>query len=71
MLAFYVLYAAVMGRIYVKSGPWGRVVYREESTEYFWISVVIYAGLAVALVAFFNVKHNTALQRDAPQAARP
>jgi len=53
MLALYVLYAVVMGRIYVESGPWGRVVYREESPEYFWISVVVYAGLAVALVAFF------------------
>ena len=53
VLALYVLYAAVTGRIYVKSGPWGRVVHREESPEYFWISVVGYTGLAVVLVAVF------------------
>jgi hypothetical protein len=53
ILAIYVLYAAVTGRIYVKSGLWGRVVHREESPEYFWISVLVYAGPAVALVAFF------------------
>lgn len=53
VLALYVLYAAITGSIYVKSGPWGRVVHREGSPEYFWISVVVYAGLAMALVAFF------------------
>ena len=49
----YALYAAVVGRVYVKSGPGGRWVSREESPEYFWIAVVIYGGLAVALLTVF------------------
>jgi hypothetical protein len=53
LVALYALYAAITGRVYIKSGPWGRFVQREESPEYFWISVIVYAGLATALVTFF------------------
>lgn len=53
LLALYTLYAAIMGRVYIKSGPWGRSVQRQESPEYFWIVVIVYAGLATALVTVF------------------
>ena len=32
----YVLYAASQGRVYAKSGPWGRVIERERERTYFW-----------------------------------
>jgi hypothetical protein len=48
-VAIYVVYAAVSGEIWVKQGPWGRRVARKENPVYFWTSVAIYAGLAIAL----------------------
>lgn len=53
VVAIYALYAAIVGRVYIKSGPGGRWVIRDGSPEYFWISVVIYLGLAIALVTVF------------------
>lgn len=52
-VGLYALYAAIVGRVYIKSGPGGRWVMRHESPEYFWISVVVYFALAIALVAVF------------------
>ena len=49
----YALYAAVKGEVYAKSGPWGRTVSREDSPEYFWVIIAIYAGLGVALMTIF------------------
>ena len=50
LVGAYGLYAAVKGEVYAKSGPWGRTVSREDSPEYFWVIVAIYAGLGLALV---------------------
>jgi hypothetical protein len=53
LVALYVAYAALKGEVYAKSGPWGRVVSRADSPEYFWIVIAIYAALATALVTVF------------------
>lgn len=53
ILAVYTLYAAVNGRVFAKSGPSGRTVTRQDSPEYFWIVIVIYAGLSLALITVF------------------
>ena len=50
LVGAYAVYAAVKGEVYAKSGPWGRTVSREDSPEYFWVVVTIYAGLGLALV---------------------
>jgi hypothetical protein len=53
LVGLYALYAAVSGRVYARSGPGGRVVTRREEPRYFWAVVVIYAGLAIALMTVF------------------
>ena len=53
LVALYTVYAALTGAVYARSGPGGRVVARAESPEYFWIVIVIYAGLSVALLTVF------------------
>ena len=53
LMGLYVLYAALTGEVYAKSGVWGRTVSRSESPANFWMTVVIYTGLAVALVTLF------------------
>lgn len=53
LVCLYSVYAAVTGRVIARSGPWARVVSRQESPEYFWLVIVIYAGLSIALFFFF------------------
>lgn len=53
LVGAYTLFAAVTGRVYAKSGVWGRTVSRAESPEYFWVVIAIYAALAVALATVF------------------
>jgi choline-glycine betaine transporter len=53
LLTLYTVYAATTGRVLVKSGPWGRIVLKQESPEYFWLAIVIYAGLSIALIFWF------------------
>ena len=53
LVALYTIYAVIRGDVYAKSGPGGRVVSRQESPEYFWVVIAIYAGLSVALFFFF------------------
>lgn len=52
-LALYVAYAVLRGKVYVKTGPSARSVSRADSPEYFWTTIAIYAGLAVALATVF------------------
>lgn len=52
-VGIYALHAAITGKVYIKSGPGGRWVVREESPEYFWISIVIYFVLSIALITVF------------------
>jgi hypothetical protein len=53
LVGIYTAYAALTGSVYAKSGPGGRLVSREESPEYFWLVIAIYAGLSVALLTVF------------------
>lgn len=53
LVCLYALCAGIQGRVYAKSGAWGRFVARQESPEYFWIVVSIYAVLGIALMAVF------------------
>lgn len=53
LVGIYTIYAVSKGEVFAKSGPWGRTVSREDSPEYFWTVVVIYGGLALALVTVF------------------
>ena len=53
LVALYTVYAAMRGVVYAKSGPGGRTVSRQDSPEYFWVVIVIYAGLSVALLVVF------------------
>jgi hypothetical protein len=53
IVGFYTVYAAIAGKVYIKSGPGGRWVFRNESPEYFWIVIVIYLALSIALVTVF------------------
>jgi hypothetical protein len=53
LLAVYVAYAAVTGAVWVHRGPFARRVVRAEDPAGFWVSVAIYAGLAVALATVF------------------
>ena len=53
LVGLYTLYAAMNGKVYAKSGAWGRTVSRVDSPEYFWVVIAIYVGLSVALIAIF------------------
>lgn len=53
VVGVYVAYSAWAGRVFAKSGPWGRMVYRDESPGYFWTVVALYGLLAAALVCLF------------------
>lgn len=53
IVILYTLYAAFSGGVYAKSGISSRTVRRDESPEYFWIVIVIYFGLGVALLTVF------------------
>jgi len=53
LVGLYTLYAAMNGKVYAKSGAWGRTVSRVDSPEYFWVVIAIYAGLSVALITIF------------------
>lgn len=49
----YTGYSAWRGEVFAKSGWRGRVVSRLQSPEYFWIVIVSYTALGVALLAVF------------------
>jgi hypothetical protein len=53
LVAVYAIYAVIRGEVYAKSGASGRTVSRDDSPEYFWVVVVIYAGLSIALITVF------------------
>ena len=53
LVALYTVYAAIDGKVYAKSGAWGRTISRTDSPEYFWIVIAVYAGLSVALLTVF------------------
>lgn len=53
LLLIYVCYAIATGRVLAKAGVRAREVLREDSPSYFWVVVVIYAALSVALITVF------------------
>jgi hypothetical protein len=53
LLTLYTVYAAFDGKVYAKSGPWGRNVSRAQSPEYFWVVIAVYTGLSAALLTLF------------------
>lgn len=53
LVGLYTLYAIVTGEVYARSGVWGKRVLRAQSPEYFWVMIVIYGILAIALVTVF------------------
>jgi hypothetical protein len=53
LVGLYTLYAAINGKVYARSGAWGRTVSRVDSPEYFWVVIAIYAGLSIALITVF------------------
>ena len=50
LVGLYTLYAALTGKVFAKSGPWGKTVSREDSPRYFWAVIAVYAALALALL---------------------
>jgi hypothetical protein len=53
LVLLYAVYAAVTGEVYAKSGVGGRTVSRDDSPRYFWVVVVIYLGLGLAMTLYF------------------
>lgn len=53
VVALNTVYAAMTGEVYAKSGARGRRVSRQTSPEYFWVVIVIYGGVSVALIMVF------------------
>jgi hypothetical protein len=53
LVALYAFYAAMRGEVFAKAGGWGRTISRQDSPIDFWMTIVIYAGLAVALATVF------------------
>ncbi|MFO1495162.1 MAG: hypothetical protein U1F26_10945 [Lysobacterales bacterium] len=53
LLALYVVFAVLSGRVYAKAGMAGEQVHRQTSPAYYWVVIAIYAGLSVALCTVF------------------
>lgn len=53
LVGLYAAYAAATGKVYARSGVLGRTVTRQASPVYFWVVVIIYAGLGIALLTVF------------------
>ena len=53
LVAAYTLWAIFDGKVYAKSGAWGRPVVKADEPRYYWTVIVIYACLSVALMTVF------------------
>ena len=53
LVGLYMLHAALTGKVFAKSGPWGKTVSRVDSPRYFWAVIAVYAALALALLMVF------------------
>ena len=53
LVALYVCYTIATGRVFARAGLSGRTVSREESPGYFWVVVVVYGLLSLALIFVF------------------
>jgi hypothetical protein len=52
-LVIYVAYALAYGRVYARHGVWGKSYSRDDDPWSYWSSIVVYVGLAVALLFIF------------------
>lgn len=53
LVALYVAYALVVGRVYAKRGPWGATSTRAGEPLPYWSAIVVYTFLSAALVLVF------------------
>jgi len=53
LLAIYTLYAICQGRVFAKSGVWGKTISRAASPHYFWAVIAVYSLLSLALLTIF------------------
>jgi hypothetical protein len=53
LLAIYAAYAVWSGSVYARHRMWGRSFLRAEEPVGYWSIIVIYFGLALALVFYF------------------
>ena len=53
LLLAYVAYALLVGKVYAKSGIWGRHFYRYDEPWNYWSGVIAYALLSGALIFLF------------------
>lgn len=53
LLGLYTVWAAVLGKVYGKSGPVARTISRDATPRHFWAVIAIYAGLSVLLLTLF------------------
>jgi hypothetical protein len=53
LIGCYAVCAAYNGEIHAKSGMRRRIILRDESPEYFWMVVIIYLVLGIALLTVF------------------
>ena len=53
VLALYTAYAVIKGEVYAKSGVWGKAISKADAPRYFWVVIVIYVGLSIALMTVF------------------
>ncbi len=52
-VGMYAVLAALRGEVHAKAGVGSRRYSRDESPTYFWLVIVTYAALSIALVVFF------------------
>jgi hypothetical protein len=53
LVALYVVQAMVTGEVYAKHRWWGRTIVRDEEPGEYWTTLVIYLGLAIAMMTVF------------------
>ena len=53
VLLLYVVYGVSVGEIYAKRGIWGATIKRDDQPVGYWSTIVVYAGLSLALFFVF------------------
>jgi hypothetical protein len=53
LLAAYIALSLHRGEVYAKSGIWGRTYRRDDDAKNFWITIIVYILLSLALAFVF------------------
>ena len=53
LLVCYVVQTLMTGKVFAKSGVWGKTFIRDEAPFSYWSAVVVYALLSVFLLVWF------------------